>query len=355
MGPSEERLHSPVVIVLDEYSGLLRNDLEHILGALQPHRIRTAEVCETRMSVDDVPVQIGLIKQEELVLGEGVSADIQQNLVSRAKAIVITKKTRAEVPLCLVFAAQSVETMVAHAAKSQPADLRVYPSEDDARKGSWGAPLQEFAARLRNQSGGGPLRQQLEAAQYTLPEGVLAFYVTPADRTGITDPSSAAGAASSSSTRSRASTDTITVMRAEIQAVWPRDDDDVYLPVQGALGEVVAPDWAAGLVVSRVRAAGIEGDEKDMRKRVTRGRPDAKARKLMAASSTAQPPGELCWMNAADKKQSDADKKRKRPVKKRPGKKLTVAESEAESEAEAEAEAARSRRVPRARKNKNKQ
>eukprot|EP00873_Tetraselmis_striata_P012135 jgi/Tetstr1/432399/TSEL_021796.t1 len=57
------------------------------------------------------------------------------------------------------------------------------------------------------------------------------------------------------------------------------------------------------------------------------------------------------------------DKKRKRPVKKRRGKKLTVAESEAESEAqaeaeaEAEAEAARSskRRVPRARKNKNKQ
>eukprot|EP00873_Tetraselmis_striata_P017915 jgi/Tetstr1/438179/TSEL_026779.t1 len=114
-----------------------------------------------------------------------------------------------------------------------------------------------------------------------------------------------------------------------------------------------------------------------------RGRPDAKAKKLMAASSTAQPPvvvktltaavlppdaplprpplteKELCWMNAADKKQSDADKKRKRPVEKRPGKKLTVAESEAESEAEAEAEAeaARSskRRVPRARKNKNKQ
>eukprot|EP00873_Tetraselmis_striata_P035019 jgi/Tetstr1/455283/TSEL_042119.t1 len=108
-------------------------------------------------------------------------------------------------------------------------------------------------------------------AEYTLPEGVLAFYVTPADRTGITDPSSAAGAASSSSTRSRASTDTIIVMRAEIQAVWPRDDDDVYLPVQGALGEVVAPDWAAGLVVSRVRAAGIEEDEKNMRKRVTRG------------------------------------------------------------------------------------
>eukprot|EP00873_Tetraselmis_striata_P040834 jgi/Tetstr1/461098/TSEL_006241.t1 len=47
------------------------------------------------------------------------------------------------------------------------------------------------------------------------------------------------------------------------------------------------------------------------------------------------------------------DKKRKRPVKKRRGKKLTVVESEAE----AEAEAARSskRRVPRARKNKNKQ
>eukprot|EP00873_Tetraselmis_striata_P006486 jgi/Tetstr1/426750/TSEL_001687.t1 len=300
------------------------------------------------------------------------------DLVSRAKAIVITKKTRAEVPLCLVFAAQSVETMVAHAAKSQPTDLRVYPSEDDARKGSWGAPLQEFAARLRNQSGGGALRQQLEAAQYTLPEAVMAFYVTPAYRTGITDPSSAAGAASSSSTRSRASTDTITVMRAKIQAVWPRDDDDVYLPVQGALGEVVAPEWAAGLVVSRVRAAGIEEDEKDMRKRVTRGRPDAKARKLMAASSTARPLGvvktltaavlppdaplprplpltekELCWLNAADKKQSDADKKRKRPVKKRRGKKLTVAESE--SEAEAEAARSSKRRVPRARKNKNKQ
>eukprot|EP00873_Tetraselmis_striata_P013849 jgi/Tetstr1/434113/TSEL_023257.t1 len=100
----------------------------------------------------------------------------------------------------------------------------------------------------------------------------------------------------------------------------------------------------------------------------------------MAASSTAQPPGvvktltaavlppdaplprppltetELCWMNAADKKQSDADKKRKRPVTKRRGEKLTVAESEAESESESEseAEAARSskRRVPRARKKK---
>eukprot|EP00873_Tetraselmis_striata_P000512 jgi/Tetstr1/420776/TSEL_011853.t1 len=113
--------------------------------------------------------------------------------------------------------------------------------------------------------------------------------------------------------------------------------------------------WAAGLVVSRVRAAaGIEKEKKDMRKSVTRfvrerrkahlnakGRPDAKARKLMAASSTAQPPGvvktltaavlppyaplprppltekEPCWLNAADKKQSDADKQRKRPVKKR--------------------------------------
>eukprot|EP00873_Tetraselmis_striata_P011829 jgi/Tetstr1/432093/TSEL_021564.t1 len=111
--------------------------------------------------------------------------------------------------------------------------------------------------------------------------------------------------------------------------------------------------WAASLVVSRVRAAGIEEDEKDMRKRVTRGRPDAKVRKLMAASSTAQPPGVV--------KTLTDDKKRKRPVKKRRGKKLTVAESEAESEAqaqaEAEAEAARSskRRVPRARKNKNKE
>eukprot|EP00873_Tetraselmis_striata_P042017 jgi/Tetstr1/462281/TSEL_007299.t1 len=136
--------------------------------------------------------------------------------------------------------------------------------------------------------------------------------------------------------------------------------------------------WAAGLVVSRVRAAGIEEDEKDMRKRVTRGRPDAKARKLMSASSTAQPPGvvktlaaavlppdaplprppltekEMCWMNDADEKQSDADKKRKRAVKMRRGEKLTPAESEAESESEAEAEAARSskRRVPRTRKNK---
>eukprot|EP00873_Tetraselmis_striata_P010711 jgi/Tetstr1/430975/TSEL_020730.t1 len=100
--------------------------------------------------------------------------------------------------------------------------------------------------------------------------------------------------------------------------------------------------WAASLVVSRVRAAGIEEDEKDMRKRVTRRRPDAKVRKLMAASSTAQPPGVV--------KTLTDDKKRKRPVKKRRGKKLTVAESEAQ----AEAEAARSskRRVPRARKNK---
>eukprot|EP00873_Tetraselmis_striata_P013537 jgi/Tetstr1/433801/TSEL_002427.t1 len=121
--------------------------------------------------------------------------------------------------------------------------------------------------------------------------------------------------------------------------------------------------WAASLVVSRVRAAGIEEDEKDMRKRVTRfvrerrkAHLNAKAstvRKLMAASSTAQPPGMV--------KTLTDDKKRKRPVKKRRGKKLTVAESEAESEAhahaEAEAEAARSskRRVPRARKNTNKQ
>eukprot|EP00873_Tetraselmis_striata_P001503 jgi/Tetstr1/421767/TSEL_012671.t1 len=86
--------------------------------------------------------------------------------------------------------------------------------------------------------------------------------------------------------------------------------------------------WAASLVVSRVRAAGIEEDEKDMRKRVTRGRPDAKVRKLMAASSTAQPPGVV--------KTLTDDKKRKRPVKKRRGK---FAESEAESEAQAEAEA----------------
>eukprot|EP00873_Tetraselmis_striata_P008133 jgi/Tetstr1/428397/TSEL_001835.t1 len=105
--------------------------------------------------------------------------------------------------------------------------------------------------------------------------------------------------------------------------------------------------WAASLVVSRVRAAGIEEDEKDMRKRVTRGRPDAKVRKLMAASSTAQPPGVVKTLRD--------DKKRKRPVKKRRGKKLTVAESEAEAEAEAEAARSSKRRVPRARKNKNKQ
>eukprot|EP00873_Tetraselmis_striata_P043068 jgi/Tetstr1/463332/TSEL_008256.t1 len=126
---------------------------------------------------------------------------------------------------------------------------------------------------------------------------------------------------------------------------------------------------AAGLVVSRVCAAGIEEDEKDMRKCVTRGRPDAKARKLMAASSMAQPPGvmktltavvlppdaplprppltekDLCWLNAADKM-------RKRPVKKRRDKKLTVTQSEAE--AEAEAAGSSKRRVPRARKNKDK-
>eukprot|EP00873_Tetraselmis_striata_P003999 jgi/Tetstr1/424263/TSEL_014832.t1 len=56
----------------------------------------------------------------------------------------------------------------------------------------------------------------------------------------------------------------------------------------------------------------------------------------MAASWTAQPPGVV--------KTLTDDKKRKRPVKKRRGKKLTVAESEAE----AEAEAARSskRRIP---------
>eukprot|EP00873_Tetraselmis_striata_P007507 jgi/Tetstr1/427771/TSEL_017889.t1 len=84
--------------------------------------------------------------------------------------------------------------------------------------------------------------------------------------------------------------------------------------------------WAASLVVSRVRAAGIEEDEKDMRKRVT---------SLPVVKTLTD------------------DKKRKRPVKKRRGKKLTVAESEAE----AEAEPARSskRRVPWARKNKNKQ
>eukprot|EP00873_Tetraselmis_striata_P006093 jgi/Tetstr1/426357/TSEL_016669.t1 len=86
--------------------------------------------------------------------------------------------------------------------------------------------------------------------------------------------------------------------------------------------------WASSLVVSRVRAAGIEEDEKDMRKRVTRGRPDAKVRKLMAASSTAHPPGVV--------KTLTDDKKRKRPVKKRRGKKLTVAESEAESVAGAD-------------------
>eukprot|EP00873_Tetraselmis_striata_P017097 jgi/Tetstr1/437361/TSEL_026046.t1 len=130
--------------------------------------------------------------------------------------------------------------------------------------------------------------------------------------------------------------------------VWTPRADAAFRALKDAM-------WAASLVVSRVRAAGIEEDEKDMRKRVTRGRPDAKVRKLMAASSTAQPPGVV--------KTLTDDKKRKRPVKKRRGKKLTVAESEAESEAqaeaeaEAEAEAARSskRRVPRARKNKNKQ
>eukprot|EP00873_Tetraselmis_striata_P040636 jgi/Tetstr1/460900/TSEL_006056.t1 len=51
----------------------------------------------------------------------------------------------------------------------------------------------------------------------------------------------------------------------------------------------------------------------------------------MAASSTAQPPGVV--------KTLTDDKKRKRPVKKRRGKKLTVAESESEAESEAQAQA----------------
>eukprot|EP00873_Tetraselmis_striata_P038867 jgi/Tetstr1/459131/TSEL_004579.t1 len=99
----------------------------------------------------------------------------------------------------------------------------------------------------------------------------------------------------------------------------------IHARSQDALWQTSLPGqkWAASLVVSRVRAAGIEEDEKDMRKRVTRRRPDAKVRKLMAASSTAQPPGVV--------KTLTDDKKRKRPVKKRRGKKLTVAESEAES------------------------
>eukprot|EP00873_Tetraselmis_striata_P017295 jgi/Tetstr1/437559/TSEL_026231.t1 len=60
------------------------------------------------------------------------------------------------------------------------------------------------------------------------------------------------------------------------------------------------------------------------------GRPDGKVRKLMAASLTAQPPGVVKTLTDV--------KKRKRPVKKRRGKKLTEAESESEAEAEAEAE-----------------
>eukprot|EP00873_Tetraselmis_striata_P008502 jgi/Tetstr1/428766/TSEL_018754.t1 len=58
----------------------------------------------------------------------------------------------------------------------------------------------------------------------------------------------------------------------------------------------------------------------------------------MAASSTAQPPGVVKILRD--------DKKRKRPVKKRRGKKLTVAESEAEAEAEAEAARSSKRRQP---------
>eukprot|EP00873_Tetraselmis_striata_P023188 jgi/Tetstr1/443452/TSEL_031463.t1 len=74
-------------------------------------------------------------------------------------------------------------------------------------------------------------------------------------------------------------------------------------------------------------------------------------RAAVAAAATRDPtkPDELCWLNAADKKQSNADKERKRPVKKRRGKKLTVAESEAEATRSSK------RPVPRARKNKNKQ
>eukprot|EP00873_Tetraselmis_striata_P024689 jgi/Tetstr1/444953/TSEL_032771.t1 len=71
---------APAIIVLDEYRGMLRSDLEHVLGALHPHRIRTVEVWETRISVGDVPDHVGLVKQEELVLGERVRADIQQRV-----------------------------------------------------------------------------------------------------------------------------------------------------------------------------------------------------------------------------------------------------------------------------------
>eukprot|EP00873_Tetraselmis_striata_P042966 jgi/Tetstr1/463230/TSEL_008161.t1 len=68
----------------------------------------------------------------------------------------------------------------------------------------------------------------------------------------------------------------------------------------------------AASLLSRVSAPpAIEEDEKDMRKRVTRGRPDAKVRKLMAAASTAQPPGVV--------KTLTDDKKRKRPAAMRVG------------------------------------
>eukprot|EP00873_Tetraselmis_striata_P008062 jgi/Tetstr1/428326/TSEL_018362.t1 len=44
--------------------------------------------------------------------------------------------------------------------------------------------------------------------------------------------------------------------------------------------------WAASLVVSRVRAAGIEEDEKDMRKRVTRFVRERRKAHLNAKAST---------------------------------------------------------------------
>lgn len=174
--------------------------------------------------------------------------------IPRARAVVHTRKGTSLLNICLIFGADAIEQDVAQVAGVPATSLRVFPSEEAVRQGSYAAPLSAFSDRLRQQAER-PQRENLAAAQYSFDNDILVFHVAaPVKGGGARRPrqpstqqqSSAYSTVCAGASRYRASSAQVKMLWEVISKVWPRDERGVLLPSREGEdgGVVLAPRWA---------------------------------------------------------------------------------------------------------------
>lgn len=170
--------------------------------------------------------------------------------IPRARALVQAKKGTRELHACLLFAADALESDVARLAGVPAGSLRVFPTEEAAQEGRFGAPLPGFAARLRDQAQT-PQRANLMAANYEIDDDTLVFHVAVLKSEGKARARGCSGSGAVTS-RSRASATQMDALWEAINLVWPRDSRGVLLPSRadkGRPGAELAPRWAVPRVI----------------------------------------------------------------------------------------------------------